>query len=316
MLVNAKAEPAQTRETATKSAQITVRADRLRERSCIEVVPAATPGLRSAWQVMSERSDSQANTARGIPLRRWLPLAVIVLVSVVVIAMGWHRQLSAETLVRHHDAIQAFIASHRAAAIAVYIAVYILVIALSVPGSLFLTLTGGALFGGMLGGTAAITSATIGATVIFLIAKSAFGEHLVRRAGPLAEKIAGGFRADAFSYLLFLRLVPVFPFFLVNLVPALAGVRLRTFVAATAIGIVPAGFAFAFVGAGLESVIRAEGASYNACRAAGGADCHMTFDLKAAVTPELIAALVALGVIALLPVAVKRLRARFAGTNG
>ncbi len=93
----------------------------------------------------------------------------------------------------------------------------------------------------------------------------------------------------------------------------MVGVRLGTFVAATAIGIVPASFAFAFIGAGLDSVIRAEGASYNACRAAGGADCHVTFDLKTAVTAELIAALVALGVIALLPVAVKRLRSRYAG---
>ena len=266
-------------------------------------------------QVMSERSDSQTNTARGTLVRRWLPLAVVALVSVVAIGMGWHRHLSVETLVRHHDAIHAFMAAHLAIAIAVYIAIYIAVIALSVPGGLLLTLTGGALFGGLLGGAAAIVGATAGATVIFLIAKSAFGECLARRAGPLAQKIADGFRADAFSYLLFLRLVPVFPFFLVNLAPALVGVRLGTFVAATAIGIVPASFAFAFVGAGLESVIRAEGAAYHACRAAGGADCRVAFDFKTAMTPELIAALVALGVIALLPVLVKRLRARFAGPS-
>jgi uncharacterized membrane protein YdjX (TVP38/TMEM64 family) len=262
-----------------------------------------------------QRPDCHVSAAPVFPVRRWLPLALIVAVSTTVIALGWHRHLSAEALIQHHDSIQTFIASHRVAAVAVYVAIYIAVVALSVPGGLFLTLTGGALLGGLLGGAAAIVGATIGATFIFLIAKSAFGEHLVRRAGPLAQKIAGGFRADAFSYLLFLRLVPVFPFFLVNLVPAIAGVRFGTFVAATVIGIVPASFAFAFVGAGLESVIRAEGASYHACRAAGGADCHVNFDLKTAVTPELVAALVALGVIALLPVLVKRLRSRYAGSG-
>lgn len=104
--------------------------------------------------------------------------------------------------------------------------------------------------------------------------------------------------------------MPLFPFFLINLVAAIVGVRLSTFVAATGIGIIPATFAFAFLGAGLDSVIRAQGAVYNACLASGRADCRFDFDFKAAVTPELLGALAALGVLALIPVAVKRLRAR------
>ena len=110
------------------------------------------------------RPDCQASAASASPVRRWLPLAAVIVVSVGVVAMGWHRHLSAETLVHHHDAIQNFIAAHRSAAIAAYVAVYIAVIALSVPGALFLTLTGGALLGGLLGGAAAIVGATIGAT--------------------------------------------------------------------------------------------------------------------------------------------------------
>jgi uncharacterized membrane protein YdjX (TVP38/TMEM64 family) len=243
-------------------------------------------------------------------VRRWLPLVAIVAVSIMVIAIGWDRKISFETLVRHHSAVHAFILEHRVAAVAIYVAIYMVAVALSLPGGLVLTLSGGFLFGGLVGGTAAIIGATAGASIIFMIARSAFGEHLARRAGPLAEKLADGFRADAFYYLLFLRLVPVFPFFLVNLVPALVGVRLPTFVAATGIGIIPAAFAFAFVGAGLDSVIRAQGAIYNACLAAGGAGCHLDFDVKAAVTPQLLGALAALGVVALIPVAVKRIRAR------
>ena len=112
------------------------------------------------------------------------------------------------------------------------------------------------------------------------MAKSACGENLVRRAGPLAGKLADGFRADAFSYLLFLRLVPAFPFFLVNLVPALVGVKLSTFVAATFIGIIPATFAFSFLGSGLDSVIAAQEKIFRACLAAGRTDCHVQFDLR------------------------------------
>jgi uncharacterized membrane protein YdjX (TVP38/TMEM64 family) len=243
-------------------------------------------------------------------VRRWLPLVAIVVLSVVAIAIGWNRKISFETLVRHNEAIHAFILDKRLAAVAIYLAIYVVAIALSLPGGLILTLSGGFLFGGLVGGTAAVVGATTGACIFFMIAKSAFGEHLARRAGPLAEKLAEGFRADAFHYLLFLRLVPVFPFVLINIVPALAGVRLRTFVAATALGIIPGTFTFAFLGAGLDSVIRAQGAIYNACLAAGHSDCKLDFDVKAAVTPELLGALAALGILALIPVAVKRIRAR------
>jgi len=243
-------------------------------------------------------------------VQRWLPLAAIVLAAIVVIALGGHRQISFETLVRHHGTIHGFVEGHRMAAVAAYVAVYVAVVALSLPGSLVLTLTGGILFGGLVGAGAAILGATAGATVVFLVARSAFGEHLARRAGPRAERLAEGFRADAFHYLLFLRLVPVFPFFLVNLVPALAGVGIGTFIAATFIGIIPAGFAFSFAGAGLDSVIRAQGVAYSACLAAGRADCRLDFDVKTAVTPELLTALAALGVLALVPVVVRRLRAR------
>src|SRR5262249_9026652 len=133
---------------------------------------------------------------------------------------------------------------------------------------------------------------------------------LVGRADPLAASSGGGSRADAFSYLLFLRVVPIFPFWLVNLVAALVGVGPTGFAAATALGIIPATFVFAFVGAGLDSVIAAQQATYRACQAAGHSDCRLAFHMDAALTPQLIAALVALGVLALVPVAVKRFKAR------
>jgi uncharacterized membrane protein YdjX (TVP38/TMEM64 family) len=248
-------------------------------------------------------------------VRRFAPIAVVVLAMAAVFASGAYRHVSLETLVRHRMAIDAFLADHAIAAVGVFVAIYIVVVALSIPGALFLSISGGVLFGTLIGGLANVVGATIGATVIFLVAKSACGENLVRRAGPLACKLAEGFRADAFSYLLFLRLVPAFPFFLVNLAPALVGVKLSTFVAATAIGILPGAFAFAFFGSGLDSVLAAQEAAYRGCLASGRSECTLHFDMGMIVTPQLLAALAALGAIALIPVAVKRLRARHAGSR-
>jgi uncharacterized membrane protein YdjX (TVP38/TMEM64 family) len=238
-----------------------------------------------------------------------LAFAAIMLVSIVVVGIGRYNGLTAVALLERRAAIDTFVAEHWVAALVAFAAIYVIVVALSLPGGALLTICGGAIFGGLAAGIAALIGATIGATIIFLIAKSALGGWLVRRAGARAEAVAAGFRADAFNYLLFLRLVPLFPFCLVNLVPALCGVRLRTFVLATALGIIPGTFAFAFFGAGLGSALTAQIDAYRACVAAGGTGCKLGFDPSAAVTPQLIAGLVALGLLALVPVVVKRLRA-------
>lgn len=253
--------------------------------------------------------DSVCRPAPKFSWRRVLPLGVIVVASGIVIGTGWHRELSLEALVRHRAAIDAFIIAHRTAALGAYIGLYIVLVALSVPGALVLTLGGGILFGAVVGGLAAAFGATVGAVCIFLLAKSALGEQLACRAGPRVARATEGFCADAFSYLLFLRLVPVFPFWVVNLVAALAGVRLMTFIAATAIGILPATFAFAFVGAGLNSVIIAQEQAYRLCMTEHPG-CRLHFDPTIALTPEIFAALGLLGIAALVPVLVKRIRAR------
>src|SRR5476651_172529 len=242
--------------------------------------------------------------------RRLLPLAaVIVLAGIAYYALG-RGGLSFEALVRHRMAIDDFVTQHRVLAVLAYIGLYITAVALSVPGAVFLTVAGGFLFGTAIGASAAVIGATIGATLIFLVARTALGEPLLRRAGPRAAQLAKGFRDDAFSYLLFLRLVPAFPFFLVNLVPAFAGMRLAPFVAATALGVIPGALVYALAGTGLDSVIAAQQTAHGDCLAAGRPDCHMAFDTKDVLTPQLIGALIALGLLALVPVVVKRLRAR------
>jgi len=255
-------------------------------------------------------ASSPPADGRHCTWRRLLPLVAVGVLAVIAYVAVGKGALSLDALVRHREAIDVFITNHWLVALLAFIAFYVLVVGLSVPGAVFLTVAGGFLFGVAAGLMAVVIGATIGATLIFLIARTALGETLLRRAGPAAQRLAQGFRDEAFSYLLFLRLVPAFPFFLVNLVPAVAGVRLAPFVAATALGVIPAAFVYTLAGAGLDSIIAAQKASYQGCVAAGGSDCHFVFDAKDILTPQMLGVLVALGLLALLPVVVKRLLAR------
>lgn len=256
----------------------------------------------------------QSDQVQGLGgwLKRLWPLVLLLAVAAFVIAMGWHRYLTLEELAGRRETLRAFIADAPFVSIAVYVAVYAAAVALSLPGAAALTLAGGLLFGWVLGGTAALVAATIGASVVFLIAKSALAEPLAARAGPRLERLRQGFHEDAFNYLLFLRLVPIFPFWLVNLAPGLLGVGFRTYLLATALGIIPGTFAYAIAGRGLDSLIEAQQAAHQSCLAKMGAaaqkSCPFTLDAKALLTPELIAGLVALGLVALLPIVVKKLK--------
>lgn len=243
-------------------------------------------------------------------LLRLIPLAVVLLATALVFALGLHRELTLESIVHKRMDLGDLIAANSVLAVAIYVAAYIAVVALSLPGAAVMTITGGLLFGTAIGATAAVISATIGATLIFLIARGAIGGFLYCRGGARIATIAEGFREDAFSYLLFLRVVPVFPFWLVNLVPAVCGVPLRTFVAATFIGIIPLAIIGAFFGASLVDAVAAQEAAYRTCVATGKTGCKMDFDITDAFTPRIIIALVALGLAALLPVIAKHLSAR------
>lgn len=244
-------------------------------------------------------------------LYRYLPLAVLVGAFVVVVAAGWHHYLSLKTIAAHRAELMGLIDERYLAALAGYGLVYAVVIALSLPGGSIMTVAGGFLFGWAIGSTVTVFAATLGATILFLVARSSLGYSLSSRAGPWLGKLQKGFREHALSYLLFLRLTPIFPFWLVNLAPALLGVSLRTFVLGTFIGIIPATVAFAVLGAGLDSVILAQQDAYERCVAQkGAAACSFHIDPAALLTPELIVAFAALGVVALVPVALQKYKAR------
>ncbi|MFM1816340.1 MAG: hypothetical protein RLZ98_3035 [Pseudomonadota bacterium] len=240
---------------------------------------------------------------------RWLPLIVIALLMAIVFGMGWHKYLSFKTIGLNYEAMQGFIGQNLILSLIIYMAAYIVVVALSLPGGLVMTLSGGLLFGWQLGIPATVLAATIGATIIFLVAKTSFGESLAAKAGPWIGKLRDGFQENALSYLLFLRLVPIFPFVVVNLAPALLGVPLRTYVLGTFFGIIPGTSAYALAGAGLGSIVEAQNTVYNACvKANGESGCTYNIDFSALVTKELVFAGIALGLVALMPVAINIFR--------
>jgi uncharacterized membrane protein YdjX (TVP38/TMEM64 family) len=249
-------------------------------------------------------------------LRRWLPAFTLVLVMGLVFVMGWYNYLSFENIALNYDALRGLIDQNLHLALIVYVLTYIVVVALSMPCALVMTMTGGMLFGWQLGTPAALIGATTGASIIFLIVKTSLGAALAAKAGPWLGKLQEGFREHALSYLLFLRLVPAFPFVVVNLAPALLGVPLRTFVLGTFLGILPGTTAFSMAGAGLGNAVEAQNRIYKACLAKGPENpdlaCPYTIDTSALVNTELLVGFALLGVVALIPVAIRRWSKRHA----
>jgi uncharacterized membrane protein YdjX (TVP38/TMEM64 family) len=239
-------------------------------------------------------------------LKRWLPLVVLLFLMVLAFSQGLHNHLTLSNLIMKRQELAGFVEQNFALAILAYMGIYAVAVALSIPGATLMTIAGGFLFGWILAGFATVLSASLGACAVFLVARSSFGEVLTRRAGPFLSKLAEGFRNDAFNYLLFLRLTPVFPFWLVNIAPAIFQMPLASYALATFVGIIPGTFAFAFIGSGLDSVIEAQEAANPGCVQAGS--CHV--DVSALVTPELLAAFFALGLASLIPVVLKKVRSR------
>ena len=232
-------------------------------------------------------------------LRRFAPLAVVAAAIATAFALGVGDYLSFEALRDNREFLMILVKEHAVLAVIGFIALYAVSTALSLPGGAVLSIAGGFLFGSIIGTAWIVIGATLGAVAIFMAARTALGDALKAKAGPWLKKMETGFRDNAFNYLLVLRLVPLFPFFVVNLVPAFLGVNLRTFAIATLLGIIPGAFVFASVGAGLGSVF----------------EQGETFSPSAALTPEVITALVGLAILALIPVGYKKLKVRREGSR-
>lgn len=224
-------------------------------------------------------------------------LALLLALAALLLALrlaGVEELLSLEALARRREALLALVARDPAAVALGYVLLYALAVAVSLPGAAILTLAGGFLFGAGLGAALAVLGATLGATGAFLVARRLLGEAALERLGPRARALAAAIRRDAASYLLMLRLVPLFPFVLVNLVPALVGVRLPLYVATTCLGILPATALIALTGAGLGEALEGGGAP----------------DAGRLLSPAMLAGLIGLGLLALAAIPIRRRLAR------
>ncbi len=232
---------------------------------------------------------------RKVNLRRHLPLIGILAVAVIG-AFTLRDYLSFETLRDNREALIAFRDSHYALTVSVYVALYAVMVAFSLPGAVFVTLAGGFLFGLWFGTLATVTAATIGATLLFLAARYGFGDMfeksvngLTGKLGKVVQKIKDGLDQNQWSMLFIIRLVPLVPFFVANLIPALMQVPLSRYVISTFVGIIPGTFVFTSVGAGLGEVF-----------ASGD-----TPDLGIIFEPHVIGPLLGLAALSLLPACVK-----------
>lgn len=214
-------------------------------------------------------------------MKRWIPLAVLLALMTLSYCLGLSQWLSLDTLKTYQLELKSAYQAHPALFTLAYILVYILVVTLSIPGAALLTLCGGFLIPQPFALLATVVGATLGASFLFLIARSSFSPFSKRKLGPFLTKMKQGFQEDAAHYLLFLRLVPLFPFWAVNLAPALLQVRLSTFIWTTFLGIIPGSFLYTQAGAGLGSLIDTPTDVFN---------------------PQIRWALFALGLVALFPI--------------
>ena len=225
-------------------------------------------------------------------VRRFGPLLLILALVIAAFASGVTRNLSLHELREHHRQLEAVVRAHPIICLGAYILTYIAVVALSLPAALVMTLTGGLLFGPWVGGFAAAASCTLGASILFVVCRTAAGDLLKARAGPTAARIEAGVRRDAFSYILILRLVPVMPFWLANLALGLIDIPFSTFIIASFLGIAPVSIIYAGLGSSLNTLF-AEG---------------VRPDLHIIARPSVFLPLIGLALLSLVPILVRRFR--------
>ncbi len=231
-------------------------------------------------------------------LRRILPIAVLIAGFVAFFALDLNAYVSLDALKENRETLRMLVEENGVLAIVGFAVIYAVVVAFSLPGGAIMTITGGFLFGAIGGGLIVVVGATVGATILFLVTRTALGDVFRAKAGPFIARMEDGFRSNALSYLLVLRLIPLFPFWLVNLVPAFLGVSTATYVLGTFIGIIPGTFVYASVGNGLGALI----------------DAGQDPDLGIIFRLDILGPLVGLAVLALLPVLYKKFVARRNGS--
>ena len=221
-------------------------------------------------------------------IKRTLPLIIIIILVIIAWVSGVSDLASLESIKLQREELLELVNNRPVLSITGFILLYIISVALSLPIATILTLLGGFLFGRWIGTIVIVFAATIGASILFVAARSAIGTTLREKAGPLYKKIETNMIHNATGYMLFMRLVPLFPFFMVNIVPALFNVRIIPYILTTFFGIIPGTFVYANVGRELGTI-------------------ESLTDLA---SPQTLAAFTLLGMFALIPTIYKQIKAR------
>ncbi len=223
---------------------------------------------------------------------QFLPLVIFVIGFGLFFTFELDRFLTFDALRENYGHLTAFVYAQGSLSPLLYVLLYTLSVAFSIPGAVVLTIAGGLLFGQWLGAFYAVIGATLGSSFLFLVTRAVIGDMNRKNEGATIKKMQAGFQENALSYLLVLRLIPVFPFFLVNIAPALLGVSLPVYLIGTFFGIIPGSLVYAAVGSGLGSIF----------------EKNEKFSLQGIMTLEMMVALSGLIVLALLPVVYKKLK--------
>lgn len=242
------------------------------------------------------RKTAAADPSIRASIWRYAPVLFVVTGLALGYALGLQDYLSLGFLAEQRETLRAYVDTNLIWSALLFLAVYIAAVAFSFPAASVLTIFGGFLFGWLMGGALVAVGATVGASIVFLATRSAFGGFLRHRVDGVLKRLSDGFRDNAFGYLFVIRLAPVFPFFVVNIAAALFDISLSRFVTATFFGILPGTFAYAYLGQGVDSVLVAAQAN--------GQEAQIS-DL---VTRDITLAFFALALVALIPTLVKQVR--------
>lgn len=225
-------------------------------------------------------------------LIRWLPLLVLILGLASYFYFDLGSFFSFQSLKDNRETLLQWKENHWLWTILGFMGVYFLVVSFSIPGAVFFTLAGGFLLGPIWGTLCVVTSATLGACTIFIAVQTSLGSWLKGKAAPWFSKMEKGFKENGFSYLLFVRLVPIFPFWVVNIVPALLDMQLKSFAIATFIGIIPGSFVYVLAGNGLGAIL----------------DQDKTPNLGIILEPPVLIPILCLAALSLVPIIYKKIK--------
>jgi uncharacterized membrane protein YdjX (TVP38/TMEM64 family) len=240
------------------------------------------------------KNSKNRSQSKSLSPKKLFPLVILASAIIFFFVFDLGLLLSFEIIASYREHLVSWHINHQTLMILSFMGIYVAMVVFSLPGAVWLTLVSGFIFGAELGTLISVFSATIGALLLFVIARYALSDYFHDKIGTTIQKMENGFKEDAFSYLIALRLIPLFPFWLVNLVPALLGVPLKTFFMATFLGIIPGSFIYAIVGTSINELIKM-GKQPN---------FNIIFE------PKIMGALVGLAILSLIPIFYKKYKVR------